>query len=176
MKSRENTAGRAPRRAWAPLLAFAVVVSLVGCSDGREGDVGKGLNPEPLTVPEPVFEASAASEGPVVPEVIAAPDAPLDESLAALGKELFTSKGCVGCHMIETAGTLSGPNLSAVSARREWPWIRAMVMQTDSMLTNDPIAQELLAQYTIRMVPPPVTEGEVRAIYEYFRTHSSPVQ
>jgi hypothetical protein len=78
--------------------------------------------------------------------------------------------------MIETAGTLAGPNLSAVSTRREWHWIRAMVMQTDSMLTNDPIAQDLLAQYTVRMVPPPVSEGEVRAIYEYFRTHPTPAQ
>jgi mono/diheme cytochrome c family protein len=164
------------RRAWAPLVAFAVLVSLFACSDGRDGDVGKGLNTEPLRIPEPDFGASAGSEGSAVAEAIAAPDAPLDEALATRGREFFTSKGCVACHMIETAGTLAGPNLSAVSTRREWPWIRAMVMQTDSMLTNDPIAQDLLAQYTIRMVPPPVSEGEVRAIYEYFRTHPTPAQ
>lgn len=159
-------------RSGALLLGTAVLLGIVGCSDGREGDFGEGLN----TGAPPVVEVAAevAAEAPV--EEIAPPDAPLDAALADRGKELFTSKGCVGCHMIETPGTLAGPHLSAVSARREWSWIRAMVMQTDSMLNNDPIAQELLAQYTIRMVPPPVTEGEVRAIYEYFRTHATPVQ
>lgn len=152
-------------------LCTAVLIGLAGCSDGREGDFGEGISTGAPPSAAMEVEAPAA-----VVEEIAPPDAPLDDALASRGKELFTSKGCVGCHMVESPGNLSGPHLSAVSTRRDWPWIRAMVMQTDSMLNNDPIAQELLAQYTIRMVPPPVTEGEVRAIYEYFRTYPDPVQ
>lgn len=153
------------------LLGTAILIGLVGCSDGREGDFGEGI----ATGAPPSAAMEAEAPAPVAEE-ISPPDAPLDDALASRGQELFTSKGCVGCHMIESPGTLSGPHLSGVATRRDWPWIRAMVMQTDSMLNNDPIAQELLAQYTIRMVPPPVTEGEVRALYEYFRTYPDPIQ
>ena len=89
---------------------------------------------------------------------------------------MMNNKGCVACHLVEQPGTATGPHLAGVVTRREWPWIKAMISRPDSMLQNDSIAKELLAQYGIPMLRIPVTDLEVRAIYEYLRTQPEPLQ
>ena len=138
---------------------------------------GCGMEGGPVPPPSdetPAAAATAAASAPAV-NTNAAPDAPFDQALADHGKSLFSSKGCTACHVVEQAGQTVGPNLSGVVSRRDFNWIRGMVTQTDSMLANDPVAQELLAQYGTRMVQMQVTDGDVRAIFEYLRSVPDPL-
>lgn len=95
--------------------------------------------------------------------------------LAADGERLFRVKGCLACHKIQ-GGPSVGPDLAAVTVRREYSWYHAMVTNPDSMLAVDPIARDLLARYRTRMVYQRVTEYEVRAIFEYLRRFPEPWQ
>ena len=97
-----------------------------------------------------------------------APTSETDQELAALGEGLFQSKGCVACHTIGK-GRLTGPDLEGVTARREYGWIRAMMMNPDSMTKADPIAKQLLAEYMTPMLSLAVTPEEASAIYEHLR-------
>jgi mono/diheme cytochrome c family protein len=97
-----------------------------------------------------------------------APTGEVNAELAAQGENLFQTKGCVGCHTMG-GGRLTGPDLDGVTERREFNWVMAMVLRPDSMLQNDDVAKELLAEYMTPMVNMGVTQEEALAIYEYMR-------
>lgn len=97
-----------------------------------------------------------------------APSGEVNAELAAQGESLFQTKGCVGCHTVG-GGRLTGPDLDGITERREFGWVVAMVVRPDSMLQNDDVAKELLAEYMTPMVNMGVTQEEAVAIYEYLR-------
>lgn len=101
------------------------------------------------------------------------PGAPIVAELAAEGERLYRAKGCLACHKIQ-GGPSVGPDLAGVTERRDYAWYRGMVSNPDSMLALDPIAQALLAQYRTRMVYQPVSEYEIRALFEYLRQYPEP--
>jgi cytochrome c551/c552 len=83
------------------------------------------------------------------------------------GEALFTSKGCIACHTIG-GGDLVGPDLSGVTKVRTEEWLTKWLTAPDQMLTSDPDAQALLAQYN--NVPMPnlgLTSDEVAALIVY---------
>jgi mono/diheme cytochrome c family protein len=84
---------------------------------------------------------------------------------------VFKAKGCVACHTIGK-GRLVGPDLKGLPQRREYGWYVAMVTNPDSMLRNDPIAKQLLAEHFTPMTNQNVTAEDARAIYEYLRDES----
>jgi mono/diheme cytochrome c family protein len=100
--------------------------------------------------------------------LIEAPTGAVNAELAGQGESLFQAKGCVGCHTVG-GGRLTGPDLDGIAERREFGWLMAMVQRPDSMLQNDEVAKELLAEYMTPMVNMGVTQEEALAIYEYLR-------
>ena len=83
------------------------------------------------------------------------------------GGALFTSKGCIACHTIG-GGDLVGPDLSGVTKVRTEEWLTKWLTAPDQMLTSDPDAQALLAQYN--NVPMPnlgLKPDEVAALIVY---------
>ncbi|HQV93884.1 MAG TPA: c-type cytochrome [Anaerolineales bacterium] len=83
------------------------------------------------------------------------------------GEALFTSKGCIACHTIG-GGDLVGPDLSGVTKVRTEEWLTKWLTAPDQMLTSDPDAQALLAQYN--NVPMPnlgLKPDEVAALIVY---------
>jgi len=91
----------------------------------------------------------------------------IDKELAKKGQELF-EQYCSGCHKITERYV--GPPLKGVTLARSPEWIMNMLLNTEEMIWNDPIANGLLQQYLTVMRPPPnLTEEDFRAIYEYLR-------
>ena len=91
----------------------------------------------------------------------------IDQEMATKGEELFKSK-CTACHKIEKR--LVGPALKGVTERRSPEWIMNMILNPENMVNEDPIAKQLLAEYSAPMSNQSLTEDEARAILEYFRT------
>lgn len=83
------------------------------------------------------------------------------------GEALFTAKGCNACHTIG-GGDLVGPDLASVTERRTEEWLTNWLIAPDQMLTSDPDAQAMLAQYN--NVPMPnlgLKPDEVAALIAY---------
>jgi len=138
------------------LSALAIAVWMMGCgSDER-----------------PAQEAPAvAHESPTPSAPTAAPQGPVNQDRAAQGQQLFQIKGCLGCHTIG-GGRLTGPDLEGVSERREFEWVIAMITNPDSMLREDPVAQQLFAEYMTPMLGVGVTSDEAAAIFEFLRSNT----
>ena len=123
-----------------------------GCGGGEGAPAGEAAETMPA------MEAAAVEP----------PTAEINPALAAEGETAFQQKGCVGCHTVG-GGKLTGPDLEGVTDRRSYEWFMAIVLKPDSMLQNDEVAKQMLAEYMTPMVYMGTTEQEARAIYEYLR-------
>ncbi len=136
------------------LLIIPALALYVGCGGG-----GAESDDAPPDTARPASPEAAPS---------AAPTGDINQELADLGQTLFQSKGCVGCHTIGS-GRLTGPDLRGVVERREFNWIVAMMTNPDSMVKQDPVARQLLAEYMTPMLNMGVTMEDAKALYEYLR-------
>jgi len=100
---------------------------------------------------------------------VSEPDGPPAAASAALGQELFGTRGCVACHYVGQTTRLVGPDLLGVTNRRSFDWFYRMVTQPDSMLREDEEARKLLGQYMTPMTDMNVQPDEVVAIWDYLR-------
>jgi cytochrome c2 len=141
----------------AVLLALAFAF---GCGGGEEGAEQAAETPEP-----PAAEAATPAAA-----TMEAPSGPIDEALAEQGEQLFTSRGCAGCHQMDTR--MIGPALGDVTTRRSYEWIKAMILKPDSMVANDPDAKALFEEYGTPMVNMGATAEDAHAIYEYLRAEA----
>jgi hypothetical protein len=91
---------------------------------------------------------------------------PVNLEIATAGKKLFEAK-CSACHKMNER--LAAPALKGVTTRRAPEWIMNMILNPDEMIDKDPIAQELLGEYLIKMTFQNVTQDETRSVLEYFR-------
>jgi mono/diheme cytochrome c family protein len=82
-------------------------------------------------------------------------DAQDREALVARGRQLFTDKGCYGCHTLGVAGTPIGPDLRTVGARYG--------ESTLARWLRDPAAQEP----TRHMPKLDLTEADAGALAAY---------
>lgn len=104
---------------------------------------------------------------------------PSYDELAALGRDVFESRGCTECHSPvrgppdAAAGEREAPSLDAVSRHRTFPWIYHMVVYPDSMLRVDPTARELMRGYDAKMRDLGVTPWEALLLYEYLVERAS---
>jgi mono/diheme cytochrome c family protein len=138
--------------------ALLVAVAFAfGCGGGETAEQAATETPQAA-----MTEAPAAA--------MEAPSGPIDVALAAQGEQLFTSRGCAGCHQIDAK--LIGPALKGVTTLRSYEWFTHMVLRPDSMIANDPDAKALFAEYGTPMVNMGATADEVRALFEYLRQHA----
>lgn len=108
---------------------------------------------------------------PAIPVAFASPPSQSPEE----GASLFQEK-CTACHTVG-GGDLVGPDLAGVTNRRGEDWLRRWIAEPDQMLAEgDPIATDLLAQYS--NVPMPnlgLSDGEVASLIVYLES-TSPAQ
>lgn len=90
----------------------------------------------------------------------------LQEVYVTRGENIFESK-CTACHKFEERYV--GPPLKGVTERRTPEWIMNMILNPEEMGKNDPIGNELLAEYMTQMTNQNITEDEARYLLEYFR-------
>lgn len=91
----------------------------------------------------------------------------IDEALVEEGKELYKAN-CTACHKM--GKRFVGPALQGVTERRTPEWIMNMILNPEGMVAEDPIAMELLAEYSSPMANQSLTEEDARAVLEFFRT------
>ena len=85
-------------------------------------------------------------------------------SYAQTGEELF-SKKCVSCHTIG-GGDVVGPDLLGITERRDREWLIRIIVDPDSFL-DDPIRQENIAKYGVKMPDLGLSEEEAVKIIEF---------
>ncbi len=90
------------------------------------------------------------------------------------GKEIFFGKGgCVACHNVGGGDRATGPDLKGVTERREGDWLKRWVKDPSSMISTDPIAQELVKKFNnIPMPTMGLSESEVDDVLSYIARES----
>ncbi len=91
----------------------------------------------------------------VIAPVMGLGSARADEREVKRGKQVFISQGCYGCHMVGTAGTPIGPDLSRVGFKYPEAYLARWL--------RDPSAQKP----TAHMPKIDLTEAEVQALSAY---------
>lgn len=81
----------------------------------------------------------------------------------------------MACHKLEgSRGVALGPNLSGVTERRDSAWFHHMVLEPDSMIRADPIAQALWREHGTAMPDLDLLPDQVTAIWRYLRSRDAP--
>jgi cytochrome c len=93
----------------------------------------------------------------------------IDSHMAAAGEEIFKAK-CTACHKIDKR--YIGPELAGVASRRSPEWIMNMILNPEIMVVEDPVARQLLMEFSAPMANQNLTQDEARKVLEYFRTKS----
>lgn len=95
-------------------------------------------------------------------------DSSINTDLAEKGKGIYAAK-CTACHLVDRR--MIGPALKGVYDRRSPEWVLNMLLNTNEMLQNDPIAKALLKEYNnALMINQNLSEEDAKAIAEYLRT------
>jgi cytochrome c len=137
------------RKMW-PLLALATLAVFAFCTQERTGAGDPAQSPD-------------KGIGPVKELKLG----PIDEKLAASGKELFEGR-CAACHGLNQA--IAGPALGQVLKEQTPEFVMNMVLNTAEMVAKNPYVKKLEAQFGMSMPAPGLTEKGARAIVEYLRT------
>ena len=92
---------------------------------------------------------------------------------AAEGQVIFNQK-CAACHTIGS-GVLVGPDLQAVTQRRDLDWLQRMISAPDQLIANqDPILMPLLAEFNNFPMPNlGLTQSEVQTVLAYLENPDS---
>jgi cytochrome c1 len=92
---------------------------------------------------------------------------PLDAERVQRGQDIYEMK-CSACHKLSDERVV-GPGFKDVTKRRKPEWIMNMVTNTEVMLDQDPVAQELLELCLTRMPNQNISIGDARDILEFLR-------
>jgi len=114
--------------------------------------------------------AAQAQEGPKASE-----DAPtpfvVDKNLAKAGKNVWSNKGCMGCHTIGK-GRLAAPDLNGLFDRRSQSWVKAWLHDPDAMLAEDATAKALFAEYKMKMPNLKLSADEITQVMNYIASEN----
>lgn len=146
------------------VLMVALVLSLAACEKQRNNS--SWSTSSPVAVSGELVPGAHPSRG--VGPISHFDVATLDPARAAEGEELFRTR-CSACHKM--GERYIGPALAGVTKRRQPEWILNMVLKPELMLTQDPVAKELLATYLTPMANQNMTQREAEAILVYLREH-----
>jgi mono/diheme cytochrome c family protein len=139
---------------------LVAAVVLAACSKSAPE---ASTEPTPSPASEPPKSGLANLTVPNITYSTAQPD--LDK-----GKEVFTAKGCNGCHKIG-GGKLVGPDLKGVTGRRDKEWIAKMILRPDLMTKEDPVAKELFKTHMTQMPNQGVPESDLPALMSYLKAN-----
>jgi protein SCO1/2 len=90
-----------------------------------------------------------------------------DEAAVKKGHNLFTARGCFGCHTVGK-GKLAGPDLAGVVERRDTEWLKKWLKAPDEMIGSDATAQELVKEYkNVKMPNLKLKDDEIEALLHY---------
>jgi protein SCO1/2 len=99
-----------------------------------------------------------------------------DEAAVKKGRNLFTARGCFGCHTVGK-GKLAGPDLAGVTERRDAEWLKKWLKAPDEMIGSDPTAQELVKEYkNVKMPNLKLKDEEVEALMHYMAAETQRVK
>ncbi len=141
-----------------------LIFTLISCGDKKSNEVAKTTNASESSTSEMTNSMQNKGIGPITEVVL---DDKIDEKMAAEGEKIYKEK-CSACH--KPYKKYIGPAPVGVLNRRSPEWIMNMILNPEVMLKEDPIAKQLLKQYTSPMANQNLTEEEARKILEYFRT------
>lgn len=158
------------------VLVFLFAGLLVGC--GNSNDEKKTKTPvaigtkapetKPKAAPKKVESGDIDMDNKGVGPFKSIEMGALDNALAEKGQELF-KMNCTACH--KTDRKFIGPAMEGIFGRRSPEWAANMIINPEVMVKEDPIAKQLLIDYNgSPMANQGLTEDEVLAILEYFRT------
>lgn len=139
-----------PRRKLLPFVALALLAALAVCARERSAS------------DDPV-QSGDKGIGPVKELKLG----PIDEALAARGKELFGGR-CAACHGLSKA--IAGPALGPILKQETPEFVMNMMLNTAEMEAKNPAIKKQVAKFGMSMPAPDLTEDQARAIVEYLRT------
>ncbi len=147
------------------LIALGLILANCGGGEQQETSTSAASEPTSSTM-ETVAEKDPMLNkgiGPVTSVTLG----PLDEAMAAEGKEIFENM-CTACHKMDKR--YIGPALQEVTSQRSPEWIMNMIMNPTQMVQEDPDARELLKEYISPMADQNISEEQSRKILEYLRS------
>ncbi len=87
------------------------------------------------------------------------------------GRAIYSRKGCAACHKIG-GGTLVGPDLHGVTARRHQLWIERMILHPEIMVQRDATARERMRAHVAPMVSQQINpDSELPALLAYLKAN-----
>lgn len=138
---------------------FALVFGIVGAMTARQALGQLPAPPESPSLPD-------KGVGPIKEVKLG----PLDPALAANGEKIFATH-CSVCHRLDSRYV--GPPLGNVTKLRSPEWIMNMVLNTNGMIMNDPVARDLVGKYGSIMTVSGISPEDARAVLEYLRQASN---
>jgi len=140
--------------------ALALSVAFAACKKNDDANAS-----EPAKQADPAAAGSPLAALKVPDVAFSTVQADIDK-----GKDVFTAKGCNGCHKIG-GGKLVGPDLKGVTGRRDKQWIAKMILRPDLMVKEDPTAKDLFKTYMTAMPNQGVPEADLPALMSYLKAN-----
>ncbi len=137
-----------------------LILPLAGCG-------GQKTASENAAPPASAPAGDVADTGAGLDQGPRAAESAVDEAAAKQGAALFDARGCAGCHGFGTR--ISGPDLAGVSQRRTAQWLESQLLHPDRMAKEDPIAGDLVKQFSLEMPDPGLTQAEAGALLEFMK-------
>ena len=146
-------------------LCAAIVMCGCGGKNSAENNSTPPASPPPAAAPAAPESATSATspldQGP------RASESTIDAAAAKRGEGLFQTKGCVACHGF--GKKITCPDLAQVPAQRSALWMENQILHPEKMTKEDPIARQLMSQYSLQMPNQGLTQVEARAVIEFIK-------
>ena len=147
------------------IIGIAILISCGGNSEQQEQTVVEEQTPNIEEVVEVAVNLEDKGIGPVVSITL---EEAIDETMAKNGEELYNQM-CSACH--KPTVKFIGPAPKDILDRRSPEWVMNMILNPQEMMEKNATAKALLEEYNnVPMTDLELTEEQVRAILEYFRT------
>ncbi len=96
-------------------------------------------------------------------------DKPVDNALAQRGAQVYMNLGCYTCHGLGASSRRAAPDLLGITERRDHTWLRAWLLNTDSMISSsDPQVKAMMEEYHwVKMPQIKMNSNDVDALFHY---------
>jgi mono/diheme cytochrome c family protein len=151
------------RRHPVPFATLAATL-LVIASCGGSGSSGTPAGPPGASAPS--LGGAVKAKG-----LITAADITLgeiDHAMVEKGRGIYDVK-CQACHSLG-ANRVVGPGWKGITERRKPEWIMNMMLNVETMLETDPVAQQQLEECLVRMPNQGLSKDDGRHVLEFMRT------